>query len=216
MRRFKAFTLTELMIALAVLGILIAVVTPAIMKARPNKNKMMVKKTFYTTEKIIGNLINDEVLYPDKRDSCTPVYDADNCKWGFDDESSVTFEGASYTGNTKFGNLFMEMLNVKQIDDADEIKFYTNDGAYWDLSGTMGAWETDEKVGKFTDASPDSGMGTIKIVVDGEKDRQTECTEHVADCNTYEVQLLANGKLRINPEHKKAIQWTEINTTVKD
>ena len=62
MRRFKGFTLTELMIALAVLGILVAVVTPAIMRARPNKNKMMVKKTFYTVENIVSSLINDETL----------------------------------------------------------------------------------------------------------------------------------------------------------
>ena len=44
MRRFKGFTLTELMVSLAVIGILVAVVTPAIMKTRPNKNKMMVKR----------------------------------------------------------------------------------------------------------------------------------------------------------------------------
>lgn len=39
MRRLKGFTLTELMVAMAVIGILVAVVTPAIMKTRPNKNK---------------------------------------------------------------------------------------------------------------------------------------------------------------------------------
>ena len=46
MRRLKGFTLTELMIALAVIGILVAIVTPTIMKTRPNKNKMMIKKTY--------------------------------------------------------------------------------------------------------------------------------------------------------------------------
>ena len=32
MRRFKGFTLTELMVALAVIGIIVAVVTPAIVR----------------------------------------------------------------------------------------------------------------------------------------------------------------------------------------
>ena len=83
MRRFKGFTLTELMVALAVIGILVAVVTPAIMKTRPNKNKMMVKKSFYITEQIVSSLINDERLYPDMRDACGEGVVADGyCRRG--------------------------------------------------------------------------------------------------------------------------------------
>lgn len=37
MKKLKGFTLTELMVAMGVIGILVAVVTPAIMKTRPNK-----------------------------------------------------------------------------------------------------------------------------------------------------------------------------------
>ena len=53
MRRLKGFTLSELMVALAVIGILVAIVTPTIMKTRPNKKKMMIKNTFYTTERCV-------------------------------------------------------------------------------------------------------------------------------------------------------------------
>ena len=111
MRRFKGFTLTELMVALAVIGILVAVVTPAIMKTRPNKNKMMVKKTFYTTEQIVANLINDARLYPDMREACDDNFEENNpdvdpnsiyCAWGFDYTNKVTYDGEEYSGGKKF------------------------------------------------------------------------------------------------------------------
>lgn len=210
MKRFKGFTLSELMIALAVLGILVAVVTPAIMRNRPNKNKMMVKKTFYTTEQIVSSLINDEALYPDSRDLC--VGENAGCKWGFDDEDEAVFEGEKYSGGTKFYELFKSRLNVKQEDD-DKMIFYTSDGAKWDLSKTEGAWTTKSKPGNFDNAETEgSGIGKIVIDVDGS---DVVCKDNV-DCGKYEIQILANGKLRINPDHNTAVEWATIQTSIKD
>ena len=206
MRRFKGFTLTELMIALAVLGILVAVVTPAVMKARPNKNKMMIKKTFYTIEHVVSELINDDVLYPDHYTDCHP-YTAGSCRWGFDDKSEVNFEGVNYSGDTKFALLFRNMLNVKSNDG--NYKFTTNDGVEWDLSSTQNAWATTATTIAGT------GTGVVKVDVDN-NGTSIACTNTVEDCDTYEVQIFANGKLRINPNHTKAIEWVDINTTVRD
>ena len=145
MKKLKGFTLTELMVAMGVSGILVAVVTPAIMKTRPNKNKMMIKKSFYTAEQFVSTLINDERLYPDMKEICdrgavegedpTKVY----CAFGFDYDNSVRYEGETYAGNTKFTDLFVSRLNVKTEDETNHI-YYTTDGIKWDLSGTVGAW----------------------------------------------------------------------------
>lgn len=236
MRRFKGFTLTELMIALAVLGILVAVVTPAIMRARPNKNKMMVKKTFYTAENIISSLINDETLYPDLRSSCGDDEEDEHtpCAWGFDYTGAVTSEGEDYgdgdeadwdkdahtgTDNAKqkFAKLFGSRLNTK---NADGTTFYTNDGAMWDLSDTVDKWKPNEdKVGTFSSECKDSpenaGCGVIKIKVDGATTSACTATNNL-DCNYYEIQVLANGKLRINPTHSTAVNWVNINTSIKN
>ena len=218
MRRFKGFTLTELMIALAVIGILVAVVTPAIMKTRPNKNKMMVKKTFYTTEQIVSTLINDERLYPDMRDVCgegvvpgadTNVY----CAYGFDYDESVTYEGVEYEGDTKFAELFKSRLNVKRDSAEDDLVFYTTDGVKWDLTETKGAWSAGAEPGDFNTGR----IGTIIIDVNGDEEpnaRQSDSDEDSFD--TYHIQILSNGKMRIDPADSRAVDYATINTSIRD
>lgn len=232
MKRFKGFTLAELMVALAVIGIIVAVVTPAIVKTRPNKNKMMVKKTYYTVENIVSSLINDEKLYPDKRDFCyldESDSEHDMCRWGFDDDSEVEYEGEKYQGKEKFIKLFANKLNVKEDDvdfDLQKAIYYTYDGVKWDLSGLMKAddlvWITDsDGVGTFDETSPKSGLGKILIDVNGDEEPNKLC-DHIFqvngpnDCDQYEIQILANGKMRINPDHTRAIDYVTINTSIKD
>ena len=255
MKRFKGFTLTELMVALAVIGILVAVVTPAIMKTRPNKNKMMVKKTFYSVEQIVSSLINDEGLYtPPDNDECV---DSSTCRYGFANTDKATYEGEDYEGNYKFAALLKEYLNVKNnakedgsfTDDTwkcddnakDDIGpegnnfcavFFTSDGVEWNLTGTKEAWQEAKKVGSFDDNTEDESeqyvckdsvaksdgakCGTIKIDVDTSNQAHTECTKDNEDCDTYDIQILANGKLRVNPYHEVAVRYATINTSIKD
>ncbi len=223
MRRFKGFTLTELMVALAVIGILVAVVTPAIMKTRPNKNKMMIKKSFYTTEQIVSSLINDERLYPDMRDACgegvvpstTDIY----CAYGFDYTESVEYEGETYSGDKKFAELFKSRLNVKKEESGnDGLVFTTTDGVEWDLTGLKGAWPKGQAPGKFSGSTAPSNTGTILIDVDGPNSgvnkRQKDSDADSFD--QYEIQILSNGKMRINPEDAKAVEYATINTSIKD
>lgn len=220
MRRFRGFTLSELMIAMAVLGIILAVVTPAVVKTRPNKNKMMVKKTYYTTEQIVGNLINDENLYPDKTEDCRDGDDTTTCYWGFDDTSKVSYEGNDYDGDTKFINLFKEKVNIKSEIGEDGLAFYTTDGVKWDLSDAKGKWISGKtSVGKFSDASPAAGKASITIDVNG--DEAPNCRQADTGCSAdnfdqYKIEILANGKMRIDPSDAKAIDYITINTSIKD
>lgn len=228
MRRFKGFTLSELMIALAVIGVLVAVVTPAIVKTRPNKNKMMVKKSFYTIEQVVSSLINDEHLYPDMRENCEGD-DRTNCAWGFDYTDAAKFEGAEYKDDYKFASLFKERLNVSKNDvnskesskgpDGDDFYpvFYTTDGIKWDFTGTKGAWTSGkDKVGTFDSQTNAAGIGTISIDVNGDDDPNLPCTDANEECDIYDVQILASGKLRINPDHTRAVNWVTINTSIRD
>lgn len=225
MKKLKGFTLTELMVAMGVIGILVAVVTPAIMKTRPNKNKMMIKKSFYTAEQIVSTLINDERLYPDMKEICdrgvvegedpTKVY----CAFGFDYDNSVRYEGETYAGNTKFADLFASRLNVKTEDETNHI-YYTTDGIKWDLSQTVGAWTKGQDTpGKFGDQTNAAGVG--KIIVDVNGDEAPNCRESNENCSAddfdqYVIEILATGKMRIDSTDAKAVDYATINTSIKD
>lgn len=225
MKKLKGFTLTELMVAMGVIGILVAVVTPAIMKTRPNKNKMMIKKSFYTAEQIVSTLINDERLYPDMKDICdrgvvegedpTKVY----CAFGFDYDNSVRYEGETYAGNTKFADLFASRLNVKTEDETNHI-YYTTDGIKWDLSGTVGAWTKGQDTpGKFGNQTNAAGVGKITVDVNG--DEAPNCRESNENCSAddfdqYVIEILATGKMRIDSTDAKAVDYATINTSIKD
>lgn len=225
MKKLKGFTLTELMVAMGVIGILVAVVTLAIMKTRPNKNKMMIKKSFYTAEQIVSTLINDERLYPDMKDICdrgvvegedpTKVY----CAFGFDYDNSVRYEGETYAGNTKFADLFASRLNVKTEDETNHI-YYTTDGIKWDLSQTVGAWTKGQDTpGKFGDQTNAAGVGKITVDVNG--DEAPNCRESNENCSAddfdqYVIEILATGKMRIDSTDAKAVDYATINTSIKD
>lgn len=224
MRRLKGFTLTELMVAMAVVGILVAVVTPAIMRTRPNKNKMMIKKTFYTTEQIVSTLINDERLYPDMSDFCDGHELAEGedpntlyCAWGFDYDNAATFEGVNYNGNTKFSRLFASRLNVKRENGNT---YFTSDGVSWNLSGTVGAWRKNAgNPGDLSNPNVGAGIGTILIDVNGAE--APNCRQNTAPCSVndfdqYQIQVLANGKMRINPADSRAVDYATINTSIRD
>ena len=219
MKKFRGFTLTELMIALAVIGVLVAVVTPAIMKTRPNKNKMMVKKTFYTTEQIVSSLINDERLYPDMTEACENpegVEETENfyCAWGFDYTSEVKYEGETYggTGNehTKFRELFKSKLNISSNDDLDENSFMTTDGVKWTII---------DNFQNRRSSVNNAGQATITIDVNGEDaPNAREAASDADDFDQYVIIVKANGKMNIDTANgdNRAAEYITINTSIRD
>lgn len=60
----KGFTLSETLLTMAILGVLAAILTPVLMKAAPDTNRVMFKKAYYTLERAVTFLINDDVNYP--------------------------------------------------------------------------------------------------------------------------------------------------------
>lgn len=107
MKKQLGFTLSEILLAVGILGIVVAMVTPAIVKVSPSATKMMVRQTYYTTTSTVSELINNPLFYKRVDDSTGVVYK------GFDDTTSVTYRGKTYSGKSKFVDLFINNLNVK-------------------------------------------------------------------------------------------------------
>ena len=154
--------------------------------------------------------------------------------WGFDYTNEVKHMGVKYGGSadsngakSKFLGLFKSSLNVSKDDTSvaavsgatgeDSIRpvFYTNDGAKWDLTGTVDAWEDGHE------KPEDAGIGEILIDVNGDdgpncRQGEGDCDDAGNDFDQYVIEVLASGKLRISASDRKASEFATINTSIRD
>jgi len=151
MKKTKGFTLSEILIALLVLGIIVSSSVPVIMKLAPNKNVAMIKKAYYTTETIVSSLINDPYYYPDQSIHCQGGKNSGDlnsetggtCYYGFDNPVQVYVNESIQTQNDadkKLRCLFASKLNIKEDLTAICNGTYTGyintmDGITWQLQG---------------------------------------------------------------------------------
>lgn len=198
MKKSSGFTLSEILIAMLVLGIIIAASVPVILNMTPNKNGIMMKKAYYATETIIHSLINDADYYPDKTDEPTPLY-------GFEDNTGVTVTGTSITAPStyKLQCLFASKLNIKedlaQVCAGTTLTVTTMDGMSWNLSGL----------------SNSAADGTVQIDVDGINNGVNAYNgTNLKACSTATTWGAACNTA-LNKQHKKKFDRIEI-TISKD
>ena len=123
------FTISELLIALGVVAVLTAVLMPVIHGLIPDQNTLMAKRAFYTTETIIGNMINDSGCYPPSMS-----YD------GFDDGNGYSKcndwdSTKTESSSDKFAAMFLDRFDKKgdATKNDDKYTFDTKDGMRWEL-----------------------------------------------------------------------------------
>lgn len=182
-RNLRAFTITEILIALAVIGVLTAVLMPIIHSLVPDQNILMAKRTFYTVETVVNSIINDTGCYPPTR-----------VRTGFEDghgyrRCALWGINSADSANTKFIKLFTDKMG-NQRTTAGTIT--TKDGVSWTISNV----------------SLTTATGTANIIVDvnGDKDpncgqvaTSTVCTDgRDKGFDKYTMVIHANGKIDIS------------------
>lgn len=184
--KLRGFTLTELLIALAVLGLLIAVLMPVISNLLPDQNALMAKRAFYGIQTIVGDMINDEACYPDMSQAVSDTrigFDdgygyADCLKWGgSENTASITTENKT----NKFIVLFKNKLDTANNADAT---FTTKDGVRWNIQST-GTGEG------FTNNSSSS---YIRIAVDTNGLEDPNCSQSGNAAATFATGTTCNGR----------------------
>jgi len=155
-----AFTLTELLIALGVIGVLTAIVMPIVFSLAPDQNALMAKRAFYTTETVISDLLNDSYCYPKilSRAGLDDGLGYAKCKkWGGEENTgALSNEDAA----TKLVTLFADRLDIRgSIKNENGKKtFQTKDGMIWTFSHF-----------NFVNNKPDSYV-LLTVDVNGDKD----------------------------------------------
>jgi len=165
--KFKnnGFTLSEVMVTIGILGVIAAVVIPAVMKVTPSPTKVMFRKAYYVVEKTISNMSNDDVNYPS-----TELSGSDPRWFNYTTDST-------YTGN-KFCELFADQLNFvgtatcpdKTSATATTIGT-TADGIIWRIY--LGGSDSDA-VGQFPMTKTASSYPT-KIIMDVNGTKSPNC-----------------------------------------
>lgn len=149
---YGGFTLAELMIVLAILGVIAAILTPVIFDAMPDENRLRFKKAYYTLQRSTDAVLNSDV-YPegDMSKAANPARTFCNA---FSDMLNTIYDncagtgalkangGAAFTYNpnsatTSIGTLdtYCATAVVKNPLDTGSTtnlpKFVTQDGIYW-------------------------------------------------------------------------------------
>lgn len=188
----RAFTLAEVMITIGVIGVLAAILIPAIMNLQPDPNRIMFKKAYYITERVVNDIVNDISLYPDS--DTTP---------DFINEDSVTVGGKAYSGTSKFCELFARKVNTAGTVSCTSAKstpasgstglnsgnFVSNDGVTWHIP-----------IQSFTTTTP------IVITVDtngtsAKTTKSPNCTYNATTCkkpDQFQISVEYDGKITVS------------------
>lgn len=220
----RAFTLTELLIALAVIGALIAILLPVISNLMPDQNALMAKRAYYTVQTITSDLLNDEACYPDKthsvpddqREGFDDGYGyADCAMWGVYSDSDKSIYTDTYIdnedANSKFLTLFTNKLdlqsnqgnNVVILGDADTTyPFTTKDKMVWTAQNINLSHSEDNPSIEFVIDVNGQDKPNCKSTDDSEGDN---CSNK-KDFDKFTVKISADGKLEILEDWaKKAV-----------
>ena len=231
MKKILGFTLAELMIAMAVLGILLAVVMPTMTTRTANKNKMYIKKAYYTTTEVVSALINDPELYPGIDGVCK--HNGGGGYIGFDCWNYA--EGVP--GTNSFAYDFFNSLNTTQelgtshefftsatdyipddpILGGNSLRVTTNDGIVWELPNRVGTFFAGH--GNVAPANSPDNFVSLAIDVNGDAgpncyQGDDACEDRTDGFDRFIIDIFVDGKIDIRADQPWAEDAIQVGSSL--
>ena len=122
----NGFTLSELIVAIGIIGILAAITVPMLDNILPDQNKIKVLKYYKVIQEISQELVNDKSLY--YSNDCIVLMCTQR-------PLNPEFNDQSFEGENKFANLFFEKMESTgdRIDELGDFVFKLADGSEWSI-----------------------------------------------------------------------------------
>lgn len=208
----KGYTLAEVLVVMALLGILAAILLPAVSNVRPDRNKMMFKKAYHIAERIVYELVNDDNLYPSKEGKY----------YGLDNLEQVNDNGVAMPADSlKFCSLFVRRLNT-----VDDIITCTSTTAKAATNGTHATptTTTTDGIDWYVPQSTFISSGnptTATIYVDINGEKGPNCFQKSADpdyCpkpDIFRIVVKTDGKMYVDSQDTIGREYLKSNSTTR-
>lgn len=189
----KAFSLVEILIAMAIVGVLVAVLSPNLAKSLPDKKKALFVKAYTRTEQAVANMRSHPEMYVDvfnpedigKSGGSYTRYGLSNTEYplGFLGAQCLADESeggckANGHGNTKFAYFFSKEVSGVFDSGDDGVTVKTSDGIIYAISGYSSI-----SVKAYNKATEKIELlGTISIANDGKVScGDNACSDYMDD-----------------------------------
>ena len=190
----KGFTITEIMVAMSIIGVLAAIMIPTFYRSKPNQEMLMLKKSYFMMSRAISEIMNDEHFYPDDDD-------------GLNDTAEVQYHGDRFRGDAKFCNLVAERMNILGDKHCAAGRTFENGGSFTTQDGAI--WI-------LPIASDFSRGQTIQVDVNGAKGKN--CAPSI-NCNDkpdrFSFTVDRFGRITIPPEARGYLSSTNSVATYR-
>ena len=194
MRKF-AHTLSEVLIALGVIGLLGAVVIPMASKFRPDIDKIKFLRVYDSIVKINDSIVYDNEAYPLEDDTYSyedyPLFNT----------ATGTFDGENLTpGNSKYCQILASLLTTQ--DNPTCLSAYDglplNDGPHFSSKDGMDYWVYTRKELELQEDVPyDNAFYRTDVYVDINGAEGVNCIYNEKSCSQpdrFKISIKANGE----------------------
>ena len=207
MKNKLGFTLSEMLIALVIIGALGVVLAPIITRMMPDQNKVMIKRSYYVITNTVKAMIDDDNLYSPfgaagTGNETTPVFK----DRPFANTNAVNYNGKDFSGTSKFRGLFMEKIGAKSITNSTYSAKFKSSSASGEVSvsgeGTRGTTK-DGIRWTLIDDSTGNVAAYIRVDVNGNRnpncyEGQSSCSSRTKDFDEYTVAVYNSGKIKVS------------------
>lgn len=185
----KGFTLQELLITVAIIGIVAAICAPALVGMMPDETKSKYLKVYTTLSTLTAEILDDPSLYWTTYSN----YGDPECSGLYCDDAPkiAPYDGDNdFSSLTKFPMILSKKLNLAgEVDKTGHsVDFYTQDGVLWSF---------ESQIGSDLDV-PGYKVMLTHLIINLEPDKNNSCS-YSSDCinpNEFKFEIENDGGIK--------------------